>query len=464
MDYNETYAPVTRLETIRLIFGIAVEKDWEIRQVDIKSAYLYGDLDEEIFMKPPPGYDVPRGSVLHLKKALYGLKQAGRQWYRELKSTLTKFGLTEVPCDPHTFICHKMVKGKKCTLIIPIYVDDLLPVGDKVLTDEFETWIGSYYDVTVIGDASYFLGIRVTCTRDADIPALYLDQIHYTRIILDRFNVQGDRGPNTPLPLDESELIPNTGQATRTQIHGYQRCIGSLMYLMMGTHPDIAYAVGKLSRFVSNPSDAHFAALNRTLFYINNTNHFYLKFIRRNNGSAINPEGYVNSDYAGDRSNCRSVSGYVFFIADCTFSWHSKQQSVVATSSAEAEYIALFEATQQILWLNSMYQQFGLTLLDPIEIYCNLQSALAMAKGEHVHKAAKHIDVKIHAVRERVTRKQFAPLWISTLENVADVMTKSLPYDNFVTFVQTCRLTPSIGDPVDDSVDDTTQYIDATES
>ena len=111
-----------------------------------------------------------------------------------------------------------------------------------------------------------------------------------------------------------------------------------------------------------------------------------------------------------------------------------------------------------------MYQQFGLTLPDPIEIYCDSQSALAMAKGEHVHKAAKHIDVKIHAVRERITRKQFAPLWISTLENFANVMTKSLPYDDFVTFVQTCGLTPFIGDPVDDSVDDTTQYIDATES
>ena len=343
-------------------------------------------------------------------------------------------------------------------------MDDLLPVGDKVLTDEFETWIGSYYDVTVIGDASYFLGIRVTRTRDAEIPALYLDQLNYTRIVLDRFNVQGNGGPNTPLPLDESELIPNTGQATRTQIHGYQHCIGSLMYLMMGTCPDIAYAVGKLSRFASNPSDTHFAALNHTLFYINNTNHFYLKLVQRNKGSAINPEGYVNSDYAGDRSNCQSVSGYVFFIADCTFSWHSKQQSVVATSSAEAEYIALFEATQQTLWLNSMYQQFGLTLPDPIEIYCDSQSALAMAKGEHVHKAAKHIDVKIHAVREHITRKQLAPLWISTLENFADVMTKSLPYDDFVTFVQTCGLTSSIVDPVNDSVDDTTQYIDATES
>ena len=158
------------------------------------------------------------------------------------------------------------------------------------------------------------------------------------------------------------------------------------------------------------------------------------------------------------------MSGYVFFVADCAFSWHSKQQSVITTSSAEAEYIALFKATQQVLWLNSMYQQFGLTLPDPIDVYCDSQFALAMAKGEHVHKAAKYIDVKIHAVHERVTRKQITLSWISTGDNFADVMTKSLPYDDFVTFVQTCRLTSSIGDPIDNSVDDTTQYIDATES
>ena len=128
------------------------------------------------------------------------------------------------------------------------------------------------------------------------------------------------------------------------------------MYLMMGTRPDIAYAIRKLSQFTSNPSDAHFAALNHTLYYINSMNCLYLKFVQRNKGSAFNPEGHVDSDYTGDRSNCQSVSGYVFFVADCTFSWHSKQQSVVTTPSAEAKYIALFEATQQVLWLNSMYQ------------------------------------------------------------------------------------------------------------
>jgi hypothetical protein len=113
-------------------------------------------------MEPPEGHKVPKGMVLHLKKALYGLKQAGRQWYLDLKATLKEFGLKEIVCDPHTFVGHKVVKGVRCTIIIPVYVDDLLPVGDKALTDDFENWIGKYYEVTLSGDISYFPGIRVT--------------------------------------------------------------------------------------------------------------------------------------------------------------------------------------------------------------------------------------------------------------------------------------------------------------
>ena len=159
LDYNETFAPVTRLETIRLLFALAVKKDWEIRQIDVKTTYLYGDLDKEIFMEIPEGLPNPKGEVFRLKKALYGLKQAGRQWYLKLKSVLSTFGLKQVASEPHTFVAHKVVDNVKCTLILPIYVDDLFPIGDTVLVDEFQSWIGESFNVTIIGDVSYFLGI-----------------------------------------------------------------------------------------------------------------------------------------------------------------------------------------------------------------------------------------------------------------------------------------------------------------
>ena len=134
-----------------MLLGIAVQKDWEIRQVDVKTAYLYGDLDEDIYMEPPEGYELEKGWVWHLKKAVYGLKQAGRQWYKKLKEVLTEFSMTQVIGDPNTFVAHKVVNGKRCTLILPIYVDDLIPIGDKVLTDDFEANIGKYFDVTILG-------------------------------------------------------------------------------------------------------------------------------------------------------------------------------------------------------------------------------------------------------------------------------------------------------------------------
>ena len=161
INYMDTYAPVTRLETIRLLFALAVEKDWEIRQIDVKTAYLNGDLDEKIFMALPEGYDVPEGHVLLLRKSLYGLKQAGRQWYKRLKDTMSQFDLKPLVNNLHTYVGHKVVNGEKRTIIIPVYVDDLYPIGDKVLTDEFEKWIPKYFDVTLTGDATSCLGIRI---------------------------------------------------------------------------------------------------------------------------------------------------------------------------------------------------------------------------------------------------------------------------------------------------------------
>ena len=162
LDFTDTYAPVTRLESIRLLLGIAAQNDWEIRQIDVKTAYLYGDLDEEIFMEPPEGLRIPKGCVLLLQKAIYGLKQAGRQWFAKLKEVLTKFGMMQVVTDPNTYVARKVVNGKPCILVIPVYVDDLLPMGHKELTDNFESHIGRYFKVTILGDASHFLGIRLS--------------------------------------------------------------------------------------------------------------------------------------------------------------------------------------------------------------------------------------------------------------------------------------------------------------
>ena len=206
VDYSETFAPVTRLETLRLLFGLAVQKDWEVRQIDVKTAYLCGDLDEEIFMEPPEGANVPEGHVFRLLKAIYGLKQAGRQWYQELRETMSKFGLTQVKSDPHTFVAHKVVKGTKYSLILPVYVDDLFPIGDKTLTDDFEKWIGNYFETTPPVDVHYFLGIRVTRTRTPNNSYFTLDQTRFIESVLSRVT---EPLKTYPTPLSSNELVPN---------------------------------------------------------------------------------------------------------------------------------------------------------------------------------------------------------------------------------------------------------------
>ena len=237
----------------------------------MKTAYLNGDLDEEIYMEPPDGLEIPDGMVLQLRKAIYGLKQAGCQWYLKLKSVLVKMGFTQVINNPHTFVCHQQEGDTKQTLVVPIYADDLLPIGDKVLADHFKTDIAKYSDVTVIGNASYFLSIHVQRNRDPDSHGLALDQVQFTKTILECRNHDPTWITSTPLsPLKKlvpnAEPVKNTNQNTVKQ---YQSDIGSLMCLMLGTRPNLTYAIGKLAWFSTNPSLEHLRTLKHVFAYVN---------------------------------------------------------------------------------------------------------------------------------------------------------------------------------------------------
>ena len=401
LDFNETYAPVTRLETIRLLFGLAVEKDWEIRQIDVKTAYLHGDLDEEIYMEAPDGLDIPEGMVLRLRKAIYGLKQAGRQWYLKLKSVLLDLGFKQIINDPHTFVFHQQEGDTARTLVVPIYVDDLLPVGDKYLAKHFETEIAKYFDVTIVGDATYFLGIRVQRTREPDFQGLALDQVQFARTILERRGHDPTRIASTPLSTLE-KLVPNTDpveNADRKVVKQYQQDIGSLMYLMLGTRPDLAYAVGKLARFSVNPSPEHLRALEHVFAYVNRTKHYGLTY--SSSGDHF-PHGYVDADFASDPSDRVSISGYTFMIANGAFSWSSKKQQTVATSTMQSEYHATHSGSLNAFWIRQLLEQIGIPFKDSLTIYCDNQGAIATAKAEQSHQRAKHIDVRYHSIRELV--------------------------------------------------------------
>ena len=425
MDFSDTHAPVTRLETLHLLLALAVQYDWEIRQIDVKTAYLYGNLDEEIFMEAPEGLEVPEGHVLHLKKALYGLRQAGRQWYKKLKSTLEKFGCVQVLCEPNTFVVRKVIKGQPCVLILPIYVDDLMPMGDKAMTNLFELNIGKYFDTTPPTDATLFLGIQLTRNRTANPPFLELDQFHYVTESLAKLD--HDHSLNTTPLLVTERLQPNSEpkeNANPDCVRQYQVLIGTAMWLMLGTHPDLAFAVGKLARFSSNPAPEHFAMVDRLYNYIYWSADFALRFTKQDNPTP--PICYTDADFANDRSDQISVSGYVFTAFGTPVSWSSKKQKEVATSTAEAEYTAIFHASQQAFWIRQFAEEIGYALTEPLRVYTDSTTALAIAKGTQAHTRSKHIDIRYHKIRERVTNKVIELVYVRSKDNLADIMTKQL--------------------------------------
>jgi len=355
-----------------------------------------------------------------------------------------------------------MFKGKRLTLIVPVYVDDLLPLGDKRLVDEFEQYIPDVFEVSAVGDTSFFLGIRIR--RERESRRLKLDQFAFVQTILQRFGIKPPTTTiRTPLATTE-DLVPNDDPVEDVipavrQL--YQSKIGSLMYLMLGTRPDLAYSVGKLASFSSNPSPHHIRALDRVLHYLSCTPSHHLDWWP-DEEEGIEPHGYTDADHAGDSSDRKSVGGYIFRVGGGTvFSWSSKKQTTTATSTTEAEYIALFNGSQQAAWIFQFYKQIGFPLDDPIEIYCDSQSALQVAKGEESHRKVKHIDVDYHSIRERVKLGQTKLIWVKSTNNPADILTKSIPADDFIRHLTEIGLDPEYDSDDEGEEEQVAQELDA---
>lgn len=387
-------------------------------------------------MEAPPGYDIPKGYTLHLKKALYGLKQAGWQWYKMLQDKLKAFRLTQITNDLHTFVVHQMFNGKCHTLILPIYVDDLLPMGDKVLVDNFEAFLPDSFEVSAAGDTNFFLGLRIQWIRGK---SLRVDQHAFIDVILKCFHIPESSSIRTPLSLS-GKLIPNTAPIEDTEVtcwQAYQSMIRSLMYLMLGTRPNLAYSIRKLACFSSNPSDNHIHTLQRVFLYVCNTLHLYLEWFW--NGD-FHPCGLVDADFAGDISDRKSTAGYFFSFAGTVFAWSSKKEHTVATSTMEAKYIAIYMASQQAAWIYQFYSQISFELEKPIPIYSDSQTALNVTTTKQAHKLSKHLDIKLHSMRECIKCKQIKLIWIKTKNNQADILTKSLPADLFKKHIKSIGL------------------------
>jgi hypothetical protein len=429
-DYTDTFASVVKPMSYKAIFAIAAARDYEIHQMDVKTAFLYGDVQEEIYVEQPTGYEEPSAegddpvvTVCKLVKALYGLKQSLRIWYYTLTTFLESLGFTPLDSDLSVYI--------KDDTIIATYVDDLLIVSQKISdVVAVKTALSKKFSMTDLGECSYYLGM--TIRRDRANRLIYLGQRAYVEKVLKDHDLWSSV-KIAAVPMNSgTKLVPAASgyQASDTLRTRYQRAIGSLMYAMIGTRPDIAFAVSVVSRFASNPDNTHWLAVQQIFRYLRGTIDHKLVY----SGNLSPLVGYTDSDWAGDTDTRRSTSGYIFNLGSGAITWSSKRQPTISLSTCEAEYIGQTQATKEAVWLRKLLRELGREQLQATVIFGDNQGAIALAKNPQFHGRSKHIDTQWHYVREKVADDTVELQWTETSKQVADGLTKPLNKELFTRF------------------------------
>ena len=420
LNYQETYAPTARMTSIRMIMNLAVEEGLHTHQMDVCNAYLNSELPpkDKIFMTQPDGYVKNNNLVCKLNKSLYGLKQSAFLWNNTLRQFMQSQNLSQSITDPCVFVR----KTDKDTLYVLIWVDDIIISASSMqIINEFKTNLANRFKVKDLGPLKWFLGVQFNVTDKL----ISMNQSLYVKNILTRFNMT-DCTPRS-LPCDpsvyallekDSEPLENPRQ--------YQELIGSLIYLMTGTRPDIAFVTTLLSRFMQKPTKMHMTIALGVLRYLKYTPHYELRYVKT--GANLQLFGYSDSDHASDTSNRKSISGYCFKLNknSALISWRSSKQSLVAGSSCESEYIALYEATNEALFLRQLFSELTNKPPQTVKIYVDNQGAISLSKHPTFHRRTKHIDIKFHSVRSYQDNKSIYVTYIPSKDNTADMFTKPL--------------------------------------
>ncbi|KAJ0865779.1 putative RNA-directed DNA polymerase [Helianthus annuus] len=423
IDFDEIFSPVVKMSSIRVILGLAASLDLEVEQMDVKTAFLHGDLDKEIYMEQPEGFQVKgkEDYVCKLQKSLYGLKQAPRQWYKKFESIMGKQGYRKTISD-HCVFFQRF--GDDDFIILLLYVDDMLIVGknaERIV--QLKKELSKSFSMKDLGPAKQILGIRIT--RDRASKKLHMSQEQYIEKVLRRFNMDKAKSVSSPL-TPNFKLTDKDCPSSKEEIEDmdkvpYASAVGSLMYAMVCTRPDIAHAVGVVSRFLSNPGKKHWEAVKWIFRYLRGSSKLGITF---GNGKPM-LIGYTDSDLAGNKDNMKSTSGYLMTFAGGAVSWQSRLQKYVALSTTEAEYVAATEACKELLWLKRFMQELGF-MQQRYVVLCDNQSAIHLAKNSMFHKRTKHIDVKYHWIRDALEDKLFELDKVHTDDNGSDMLTKSL--------------------------------------
>ncbi|XP_026451421.1 uncharacterized protein LOC113351696 [Papaver somniferum] len=383
--------------------------------MDVKNAFLHGDLQEEVYMRPPPGMTHPSNQVCKFRKPLYGLKQAPRAWFEKFSNAVLQFGFTQSAYDSAMFT-RSTAQGM---VILLLYVDDMVITGDdmKGIT-ALKTHLSSCFEIKDLGPLCYFLGLEVNRSSDE----CFISQVKYASDILQRAGLTDNKTAATPLELN-SKLSPFDGKLLPNPTL-YRKLVGSLNYLTI-TRPDISHAVHIVSQFMAAPRTTHYAAVLRILRYIKGTLYQGVKF---SSTSDLCLRAYSDSDWAGDITDRRSTTGYCLFLGNSLISWRSKKQNVVSRSSAEAEYRALAHSTSEIVWLRWLLGDMGVHLTAPTLLYCDNKAAIHIAHNDVFHERTKHIEIECHFVRHQYKKRIITLSFVSSELQPADLFTKALSF------------------------------------
>lgn len=421
VDYEATYASVATMASIRMILATCAAKGLEVRQLDVDSAYLNGEMDTEVFMVQPPGFvdQEHPDYVCKLNKTLYGLKQAGRSWNLLANEYLLELGFKRSSADT----CIYVRNTEEGYIIVGLYVDDFIYGGTNLALDRFESEMQKRFQVKLLGPCKHILGIEVKQTA----AGIAIHQTGYISKVLEELQMSSCNP--SKLPISEgatAALIANREGGEPTDITEYRSIVGKTMYAMVSTRPDIAFTVGVLGRYSSNPKTHHRALAKQLLCYLKETKNAYLLFPFTN--GKLDVETYSDADYAG-ADDRKSTSGTLVLLNGVAIIWISRKQSCVATSTTHAEYMSLTTANRETMWFRQLLEDIGYPQDRPTPVFEDNLGCILLSENHGTTKQSKHFDIAYHFNREAIDRKITELIHVPSIDQLADGLTKPMPRD-----------------------------------
>ncbi|GMI76671.1 hypothetical protein HRI_001336400 [Hibiscus trionum] len=419
IDFDETYAPVARMEAIRMLLAYACYHNFKLFQMDVKSTFLNGFINEEVYVEQPPGFEDSKfpNHVFKLTKALYGLKQAPRAWYERLSNFLIEKGFEKGKVNTTLFI--KMYKND--ILVVQIYVYDIIfGSTNECHCQEFAKLMQGEFEMSMMGELSFFLGLQIKQKKDGT----FINQAKYIKDMLKKFGLENAKPQATPMSSSTKLDKDEEGKCVDSKL--YRSMIRSLLYLT-ASRPDILFSVCLCARFQASPRESHLIAVKRIFRYLRDTPCLGLWYPR---DSTFNLHAYSDADYGGCKIDRKSTSGTCQFLGSMLISWFSKKQNSVALSTTEAEYISLGSCCAQVLWMKQQLLDYGIKV-ETIPLKCDNTSAICLTKNPIQHSRTKHIEIRHHFIRDHVLKEDVVIEYVDTLNQLADIFTKPLDKERF---------------------------------